>query len=90
MVTSDRMQVPTPNYVYERSVRSEMLPFVPEGSQSLLDVGCGYGVVGSVLKAQRPDVEVWGMDSAPRGATARRGGAARVGGDPQSSTPFAT
>ena len=53
------------SYIYEDGTRPEMIPFVPMWVQSLLDVGCGYGGFGSGLKAERPDIEVWGMDSAP-------------------------
>lgn len=52
-------------YAYEDSTRPEMLPLVPSWVESVLDVGCGYGGFGHSLKAARPAVEVWGMDSAP-------------------------
>jgi trans-aconitate methyltransferase len=31
---------------------------------TLLDVGCGFGGFGAALKAERPDLRVWGIDSA--------------------------
>lgn len=41
--------------------RTEMLPFVPANCRRLLDVGCGAGAFGKVLKQSRK-VEVWGVE----------------------------
>jgi 2-polyprenyl-3-methyl-5-hydroxy-6-metoxy-1,4-benzoquinol methylase len=49
----------TGNYFAE--ARSEMLPFVPDSCQRLLDVGCGAGAFGASLKQTR-QIEVWGVE----------------------------
>jgi 2-polyprenyl-3-methyl-5-hydroxy-6-metoxy-1,4-benzoquinol methylase len=41
--------------------RTEMLPYVPASCRRLLDVGCGAGGFGEVLKRGR-DIEVWGVE----------------------------
>lgn len=38
-----------------------MLKFVPQNSYTILDVGCGGGSFGKLLKLER-DVEVWGVE----------------------------
>ena len=45
-------------YKYERK---EMLPFVPEQCQKVLEVGCGEGSFSSLLK-MRGAQEVWGVE----------------------------
>jgi 2-polyprenyl-3-methyl-5-hydroxy-6-metoxy-1,4-benzoquinol methylase len=49
-------------YDYERL---EMLPFVPDGTGRLLDVGCDTGRFGDLLRARFPDAEIWGIDPSP-------------------------
>lgn len=49
--------------------RTELLPFVPSTALRVLDVGCSTGLFGAGLKAQRPDVQVWGIE--PDAARAR-------------------
>ncbi len=44
--------------------RNEMLPFLPRNCKRLLDVGCGAGGFGQLIKQSR-DVEVWGVEPAP-------------------------
>lgn len=46
----------------------ELSKLFPQGA-SILDVGCGDGLVSSLIKAKRPDVEVRGIDIMVRGAT---------------------
>ena len=46
---------------YGNPSRSEMLPFVPQGAQVVLDVGCGRGGFGAFLKSQRK-LEVHGVE----------------------------
>lgn len=46
---------------YFRSQRTEMIPFVPEECQRVLDVGCGDGTFGESLKRIR-QIEVWGVE----------------------------
>ena len=38
--------------------RPEMLPFVPPGISTILDIGCGAGDFGQMLKTER-NSEVW-------------------------------
>ena len=46
---------------YFEETREEMLRFIPESSRRLLDVGCGSGGFGALLKKSRP-AEVWGVE----------------------------
>jgi len=41
--------------------RKPLLDFIPKDAGSLLDVGCGGGAFGAMLKANR-DIEVWGVE----------------------------
>jgi 2-polyprenyl-3-methyl-5-hydroxy-6-metoxy-1,4-benzoquinol methylase len=45
-------------YYYDRK---EMIEFVPSNVKKVLDVGCGEGQFGQLLKS-RYDVEVWGVE----------------------------
>lgn len=47
--------------VYESAVRSEMLEFIPETAEKILDVGCSVGNFGQLLKSEKT-VEVWGVE----------------------------
>jgi len=49
-----------PNSYFEQC-RSEMLAYVPEHCQKVLDVGCGRGNFGKSLKQIR-SIEVWGIE----------------------------
>jgi len=46
---------------YELS-RPEMVEFIPESAKKVLEVGCSGGGFGALLKKERPDVEVWGIE----------------------------
>ena len=46
---------------YFSLARQEMLPFLPSDCRRLLDVGCGAGAFGEMVK-QRQEVEVWGVE----------------------------
>lgn len=46
---------------YYRHARPEVLPFVPASARRILDVGCGSGVFGALLK-DRLQAEVWGVE----------------------------
>jgi 2-polyprenyl-3-methyl-5-hydroxy-6-metoxy-1,4-benzoquinol methylase len=39
----------------------ELLPFLPETGQ-LLDIGCGFGLLGWLLAEARPGLDYWGTD----------------------------
>ena len=62
-----------PDDYYELS-RAEMVPFVPETSRSILEVGCSSGAFGALLKERHPGITVWGIEpdvQASRIATGR-------------------
>ena len=46
---------------YFAEARPEMLPYVPAGCRRLLDVGCGAGRFGELLKQTR-NIEIWGVE----------------------------
>lgn len=48
--------------------RAELLPFVPRSATRVLDVGCGAGGFGRTLLADRPTVELWGVEADPAAA----------------------
>lgn len=45
--------------------RRELLPFLPPTAHTLLDVGCGSGAFGRLLRAHKPDMELWAIESDP-------------------------
>lgn len=47
---------------YYRYARKEMLPFFPTNPGRVLDVGCGSGRFGELLKDSFAGVEVWGVE----------------------------
>jgi len=57
--------------------REYVLPFVPDGVQAALDVGCGNGGFCSVLKAASVPL-VWGIEPNPRAANDAAAWADRV------------
>lgn len=56
--------------------RHELLPYVPESARRILDVGCGSGAFGRLLRSGRDGLELWAVE--PDGAAAQ---AARDGFD---------
>jgi 2-polyprenyl-3-methyl-5-hydroxy-6-metoxy-1,4-benzoquinol methylase len=44
-----------------------MLAFIPQHARRVLDVGCGAGAFGRLLKSRR-NLEVWGIEVDPRAA----------------------
>lgn len=46
---------------YYAGQRLEMLKYIPENTDTVLDVGCGYGNFGHMIKAEF-GYEVWGVD----------------------------
>lgn len=49
------------NDVYYAHQRQELLPYIPAGIKKALDIGCGDGAFGSLLK-QHTNGEVWGIE----------------------------
>ncbi len=47
---------------YYANHRPEMLAFIPPQPGRVLDVGCGKGGFGAMLKRRLPDAEVWGVE----------------------------
>ena len=47
---------------YYSQSRPEMLQFIPEGTQRLLDIGCGDGRFGEGVKCRFPNCETWGVE----------------------------
>jgi ubiquinone/menaquinone biosynthesis C-methylase UbiE len=47
--------------LYYESPRNDVMPFVPEGVKSVLDIGCGSGGFGENVKLAR-GAEVWGIE----------------------------
>ena len=54
---------------YYRADKSRMLAYVPASARSVFDVGCAAGAFGESLKAQRPGLEVWGVEAVESAAT---------------------
>ena len=54
--------------------RHELIPFLPETAHTLLDVGCGSGAFGRLLRSKRPDMELWAVEPDPASAKAAEGG----------------
>ena len=44
------------------TVRQDVLDLIPDAAKVVVDVGCGPGVTARALKAQRPDVTVYGVE----------------------------
>jgi 2-polyprenyl-3-methyl-5-hydroxy-6-metoxy-1,4-benzoquinol methylase len=51
---------------YHAHARPEMLEFVPQGARRILDVGCGEGHFGALLKQR--GAEIWGVEPATQAA----------------------
>ncbi|MFH0764092.1 MAG: class I SAM-dependent methyltransferase [Candidatus Omnitrophota bacterium] len=48
-----------------------MLSFLPQDAKKILDVGCGAGEFGLLLKS-RKDVEVWGIEKSDKAASSAK------------------
>jgi 2-polyprenyl-3-methyl-5-hydroxy-6-metoxy-1,4-benzoquinol methylase len=57
---------------YYQADKRRMIPYVPADARLVLDVGCGAGRFGADLKAERPEIEVWGVEAEPSAATEAR------------------
>lgn len=53
---------------YFLGTRPEMVKFIPSEAKRILDIGCSGGGFGALLKEQRPDIEVWGIELHPEAA----------------------
>ncbi len=49
---------------YYSNVRTEMLKYLPSEATKIIDVGCGNGAFGKVLK-EKGNTEVWGIELMP-------------------------
>lgn len=58
---------------YYTKTRSEMLAFVPLHAKKVLDIGCGAGLFGALIKKER-GAEVWGVEMDPKVAQSAQGG----------------
>lgn len=54
--------------------RHELLPFLSPTARTLLDVGCGSGAFGRLLRSRRPDMELWAIEPDPVSARAAEDG----------------
>jgi SAM-dependent methyltransferase len=52
---------------YYVHARAEILPFIPEGCRTLLDIGCGAAEFGALVKKKR-GLEVWGVEMSSEAA----------------------
>ena len=53
------------NFMYFAYSRKEMIEFVPTSSRRILDVGCGFGMFGEILKNKIPEAVVHGCELSP-------------------------
>lgn len=56
------------------SDRRELFPFLPQTARILLDVGCGSGAFGRLLRSRHPDMELWAIEPDPVSARAAEDG----------------
>lgn len=49
-----------------------MVPFLPMGVTTVLDVGCGSGAFGGQLRSVAPELVLWALEPDPEGAAAAR------------------
>lgn len=57
---------PSPVEDYYAGLNEYLAGLVPQSAMRILDVGCATGVLGSWLKAQAPEREVWGIEVVPK------------------------
>lgn len=70
---------------YYQHARPELLPFIPLNIQTALDVGCGSGNFGEMLK-HKFDCEVWGIEINKEAALAASAKIDRVINEPFTAT----
>jgi 2-polyprenyl-3-methyl-5-hydroxy-6-metoxy-1,4-benzoquinol methylase len=56
----------TKGHQYGYVERTEVIPFVPEEAQNILEVGCSRGGFAAALRRTRRPLTIWGIDSDPR------------------------
>jgi len=61
------------NTNYFSLTRPEIISRIPGSVSRVLDIGCGYGSLGSSLKATRSAIEYYGIDSEPSAAEHLKG-----------------
>lgn len=49
-------------YGYYHDSRADLISLIPEASKHLLDIGCGAGMFGEMIKRRSPGVTVWGVE----------------------------
>lgn len=50
------------NLKYYSNSRAEMIGFIPDTTEKLLDIGCGYGYFGLSVKKKFNNIEIWGIE----------------------------
>ena len=58
---------------YYQSEREDIISLIPPDARHILDVGCGFGLMGRKLKEKRGDVEVIGIESEEGAINTARG-----------------
>lgn len=53
---------------YYRHPRMDLIAWIPDTAQSILDVGCAEGAIGQYLKAHRPGIRCVGIEADPMAA----------------------
>lgn len=54
---------------YYSQTRSEMLKYIPNEASFILDVGCGTGNFGQLIKEKKQSIEIWGIELDAESAT---------------------
>lgn len=58
---------------YYRGQRLEMLPYIPQEAQCFVELGCGAGGFGALLRQAKPGCTVTGVEIYPQAALEARG-----------------
>ena len=53
---------------YYGSEREDIIALIPESAKRILDVGCGFGLMGKRIKEKRNSAEVVGLEAEPNAA----------------------